>query len=467
MLKKLAKEILKIQITNCLFCNKLRRCKITKSLTQICIGKVHYIQRLHKHIRSCPNSNVITQVLKLLTNNVTSVDKLYVKYLILNKGSHTRILIVKSNVFHIPYIQLFIKFLRQIKKIESLNIQSLIDTRFQLSKIFLNSKKLSIITTLSSLGLDELSYLIITPRIEDVYISGNSIYVVLDNSKKCVIKSCSDSIIQNLLKLSCFYGNVITFEKPYTRFSIKIGDKCLRISIDKWPIVPEQEIHIRVHKKPFTIIDLIKLKMLSVEETSNIITTVLTGRSLLVLGEPGSGKTTLVNAIDMTIPRSRKRVYIDEVDESINLPYTLQIKYRSIYGRLNEVLRVLYRGGGVLIIGELREIEHYQAFLQALYSGLQVLTTSHALSINDFIDKVRYLGVDLKLKDITIVQLQKVSNLRKVLKIENLFKPDSKYYEIQCCVSTFLTKLIEKSTKMSYVTFYNLFNKFLENLGID
>lgn len=227
--------------------------------------------------------------------------------------------------------------------------------------MFINDHALRSLIILASLGLGDLAPIILDQNVEDIFITQDSIYVNHSERGMCKVMNANPQLVAGqFLKIANISGIRVSVDNPSGKFSIAISGKKLRISVDRWPLVEGLSVHVRLHKKPFTINDLINIGSISIKEASRLIAALRDGFSMLIMGPPSSGKTTLLNALDMALPLNLRRIYIDETDESLELP-TPSVKVKSIIGKTEEVLKSLHRGYGVLIIGELRERDHFEA----------------------------------------------------------------------------------------------------------
>jgi len=296
---------------------------------------------------------------------------------------------------------LFCALLSRIMPRGLVTLEKIISTRYLIARTCVEDSYEAAICVLESIGLKIMARLLRSEDIEDVYITGRGIYIVkrgliiepLEISKKELTRC-----IKKFLELTFLAGHDLNFDNPSALYSINVGDVVrLRVSVDVWPCTEDVIIHVRIHRRPLTLSELAKLDLASKSILMKIVKIVKEGSNLVIVGPPGSGKTTLLNAILLELVKdnpSIRIVCVDEADE-IWLPNNiLFLKYRSIYGRVREIEKVLHRGGGVLVIGELREKDHYEAFKLGLRSGLQVLATVHGKSVNDVLSKFRMYDVD-------------------------------------------------------------------------
>ncbi|WP_054854645.1 type II/IV secretion system ATPase subunit [Vulcanisaeta sp. JCM 16161] len=302
-------------------------------------------------------------------------------------------------------------------------------------------------------------------EVEDIFITQDSIYINHSRYGVCrVINIDAQAIARQFLKIANISGVRVSVDNPSGKFSITISNKKLRVSVDRWPLVEGLSVHVRLHKKPFTINELINLGSISVEEAGKLIMALRDGLNILIMGPPSSGKTTLLNALDMALPLNLRRIYIDEADESLELP-TPSVKVKSIIGKTEEVLKSLHRGYGVLIIGELRERDHFEALVHGINAGLQVLGTTHADGVESLMNRLRTFSLNelIDLGRFVLVTMERVDSKRRVKSITypKGFNPGRR--EISAVINVLMS--LGNTVNNDYVEYSIQLNKLLNSVG--
>ncbi len=278
-------------------------------------------------------------------------------------------------------------------------LDKIIKIRYSILNLCLNNTEDILTVLLHSLGIGLLSKYLLDSSVEDIYITESGIYIIYRGFKICRVKvppSELNRLLDNFMYLANISGNSLSFDEPSTIFSLNIENIIrMRVSIDVWPCVSEKVVHLRIHRRPLTVYELARYGMFNLSMIRTVINYLRNRYNLLIIGPPCSGKTTLLNALLLEFVKHRKNikiVCIDEADELWIPDDVLVIKYRSIYGRVREIEKVLHRGGGMLVIGELREKDHYDAYGIAINSGLQVLSTVHGYDVDDVVSKFKHYG---------------------------------------------------------------------------
>ncbi|ADN51232.1 ATPase, T2SS/T4P/T4SS family [Vulcanisaeta distributa] len=363
------------------------------------------------------------------------------------------------------YLDYLIELVSRVVPNNEYSLSSLLLSREKFLSLFIKDPMLRSSLVLASLGLGDLAPVILDQEVEDIFITQDSIYINHSKHGICrVVNADAQAIAKQFLKIANISGVRVSVDNPSGKFSIMISNKRLRISVDRWPLVEGLSVHVRLHKKPFTINELINSGSISTEEAGKLIVALRNGFSILIMGPPSSGKTTLLNALDMALPLNLRRIYIDETDESLELP-TPSIKIKSIIGKTEEVLKSLHRGYGVLIIGELRDRDHFEALIHGVNAGLQVLGTTHADSSEALMNRLRAFSLSelIDLSKFVLVSMERVGSVRRVKSITypKSFNPGQQEVSAVVSVITRLNRVINDD----YVEYSIQLNKLLSNGG--
>ncbi|KUO80851.1 MAG: protein kinase [Vulcanisaeta sp. JCHS_4] len=152
----------------------------------------------------------------------------------------------------------------------------------------------------------------------------------------------------------------------------------------------------RFRKNPLTFTELVKFGNISAEIAGYFWTMLDNGRSFLVLGVTGAGKTSFLNAMATFIRPHMKIITVEEVPE-INLPHKnwVRLVTRQSYGseKINEITlfdlvkATLRMRPDYLIVGEIRGEEAYVLF-QAVNTGHSGISTMHAESFEAAVNRL-------------------------------------------------------------------------------
>ena len=264
-------------------------------------------------------------------------------------------------------------------------------------------EKLCVISNLAAMGMFKLAPFFLDDNIEEIYIDAPRKNIYLDHSEwgRCETRiSLDESEIRCLATyVKAESGLPLDYSSPTIKTDLNTKLFKLRITIDAHPLIDTDYALIirKFRKTPLTIIDLLRNGTLTVDALAYLLIALFHKRNILVIGEPSSGKTTLINALDMVTPSYWRRISVEEVVESLNLiDYGKHdVKYRidpfdrdqSSKRRFMETIKLLHRSPNYIFFGELLTPEHVSIFLQSLEAGLHGIQTTHATSPEALIRK--------------------------------------------------------------------------------
>lgn len=274
----------------------------------------------------------------------------------------------------------------------------LIDSlKLQMAKylqMFENYEELSEIAAFEYIGLGRLKPLLDDTLIDEIFQDryGSPVYVYHRKYGVCDTYIFLDSREVEALRVFCelFGGPSVSISSPSLKSELRSPRGILRVNIDYPPIsVHGPSIHIRKHgNNPFTISTLVKMNTIGVDEAAFLLTVLYFGRNVTIIGPSGSGKTTMLNALDLALPPVRRRVYVEDAVESLDLHHLgyhqLKLKVEPIEAETKiaskhlEVLKSLHRSPDLLILGEVQSAEHSSALFQAIASGIRGIQTFHS-----------------------------------------------------------------------------------------
>lgn len=175
-------------------------------------------------------------------------------------------------------------------------------------------------------------------------------------------------------------------ELSFGRFKIRVGMDFEPVAIDG------PSLHLRkIAGEAFTLAKLLDEGAITIEAASLILAAAYCRINITILGPSGTGKTTLLNAIDLALDPRLRRIYIEDSVESLDLTaygyrqvklrvQPIEAGYDSERNKMNEVLKTLHRSPDILILGEIQDSLQCSAFFQALESGIVGLQTFHSSS---------------------------------------------------------------------------------------
>ncbi|MHA1230401.1 MAG: ATPase, T2SS/T4P/T4SS family [Candidatus Helarchaeota archaeon] len=309
----------------------------------------------------------------------------------------------------------------------------------------LDIDELILLVVFKSMSFPLLFSLLIDDQIEEIFIDRLGTPIYLDHR---IYGRCKTNIYLSNEELRKFITRVrIESNSPLDEVHPSIKTDIItdffqiRVTIISKPIATDNYIIIirKLRKKAFSILELIKNNTISIEAAAYLIFALFHKRNIVVIGAPGSGKTTLINALDVITPDHWRKIYIEDVIESIdqkNLSkHQVRISIKSFLGDFNQynskefqVRESLHRTPDMIYLGEMISKNAVQAFFFLLKVGLRCgLCTCHGEDpelmlrrwmIEDNISPNSIQDLDL------IVQISKTNDInginRRVIKISEV-----------------------------------------------
>jgi len=287
-----------------------------------------------------------------------------------------------------------------------------------------SKKKILYYIKRESLGFAKIDPLMRDPHIEDISCDGAGIPIFLYHRKYGSVRS--NIVFKNEEELSFFVvrlaqkcGKHISIAEPMLDATMPDGSR-IQMTLSTEVTSKGSTFTIRKFRAdPFTPPDLIELNTSSAEIMAYYWLAVENRVNMLIAGGTASGKTTILNAMSLFIPRDAKIVSIEETRE-INLPHPNWIPGISRTG-FGEVVQdkligeidmydlmkaALRQRPEYILVGEIRGKEAYVLF-QAMATGHATYSTVHADSAKALIHRLE--GKPIEIPRIMIQSLDVVS----------------------------------------------------------
>ncbi len=258
-------------------------------------------------------------------------------------------------------------------------------------------KELSELLAYEAIGLSRILALAKDQFISEFYVDSDTSPVYLDHSRA---GRCDTSLVLTERErmaiethMDTFRGYSLDYTTPSLKNDLEVAGARLRISLDLEPIsVNRFSLDVRrLNLSSLSLPQLVTMSALSAEAACFLVSWLELGGNVTIIGETGTGKTTLLNALDEQVNPKLRRVYIEDAVETKDLldrgyhqmkikvdPFERSEHYLRTKG--TEIVKVLHRSPDIVILSELQSEEHSRAFFHALSAGVRGLQTFHASS---------------------------------------------------------------------------------------
>jgi len=305
------------------------------------------------------------------------------------------------------------------------------------------------------IGYGRIDLLMRDPNIEDISCTGSGIPIFLYHRKYDSLQSNIQFEDENelsafVVRLSQICGKHISKSNPMLDATMPDGSR-IQMTLSTEVTTKGSTFTIRKFRSdPITPTDLIEYNSMSPELVAFLWMAVENGINALISGGTASGKTSVLNAISLFIPRESKIVSIEETRE-INLPHKNWIPGVARVGfgeRIKDRLigeidlfdlmkAALRQRPEYILVGEIRGREAYVLF-QAMATGHTTYSTFHADSAKSLIHRLEGKPIEIPramLQSLDIVLIQTNTqhedrNVRRCKKIIEIIDIDSLTDEI-------------------------------------
>ncbi len=256
--------------------------------------------------------------------------------------------------------------------------------------------------------------LVADQEIEEISVIGvnKPVYVYVKNKGWKQVNACftSEKAIADVAnKMARGLGRHITMQNPRLDAVLPDGSR-LHASL---PPVSGGEITIRkFRERPFSPRELCELQSTTPEAMAFLSLVMQSDNSVLIGGNTGSGKTTLMNALFGFVP-GNERILIAEETPEINIPHTHQLRLvanRDMEITMKDLMYdTLRMRPDRMIVGEVRNKTEFEALFDVLLAGQArgSYATLHSQGAREAVQRIKSFGInemDLESVDCIVIQ---------------------------------------------------------------
>ncbi len=286
-------------------------------------------------------------------------------------------------------------------------------------------------------GLGKIEPIMQDPLIEDISCDGYNLPVYILHKKFNTLPSNiyfeEEELEKFIEKLAQRSGRYVSYSKPILDATLPDGSR-VNATYSKEITTRGPTFTIRKFSfVPLSPLDLIKNQTANAYLLALLWIAVEFKRNILIIGETASGKTTLLNAISLFIPKTSKIVSIEDTRE-INLPFENWVPSVSRVGvginkigeiTLFDLLKAsLRQNPDYIIVGEVRG-EETNVLFQGMASGHCSFATFHANNVDAVISRLTTPPINLPpsliaLLDLVILTTHYPNKGRKIKEINEI-----------------------------------------------
>jgi len=385
--------------------------------------------------------------------------------------------------------------LEELISLYRMNAKRYLASKYKLSENEIES--ISFVSALHKLKIEKIFPLLIDDQIEEIFLDSPKEKIYINHQKFGRCRTDIKLDIKDIERLKTFLrlysGRRLDFSNPSIKIVIKNKYFYCRFAIDVGPVqLYNFALDIRkLNKNIYTIQDLLKNGTLNPTISAFLYFLILRRVNITVTGETDTGKTTLINALDLLTPKEFRKIYVENIIESLNQSQYQrhQLKYQvdsleeqatHQTSKQKQIKNLLHRTPDIIYLGEILTKEEAEALFHCLAAGLKGFQTIHSNNIDSFLNRIIHhfkihisclsdLGLLILMKKnrqgriiASIVEMK--NNIVETNKIYNtLFKFDPHLKNWSAFKSLYVSNLVEqirKSEDISQDKFQSLFELY-------
>ncbi|MCE7735761.1 MAG: type II/IV secretion system ATPase subunit [Candidatus Heimdallarchaeota archaeon] len=208
----------------------------------------------------------------------------------------------------------------------------------------------------------------------------------------------------------------------------------LRITIQIPPLsVNPTAVIRRLPISPISSEILVNQKQISNGKLNFLLEALNNQKNIIIAGEPGSGKTTLANALLLNSNKFWRLIILEDASEVIldKTEFPLMVKYSipsigkvSVVNRENEISKLLHRSPDYVFLGEIQDKIDTQTMFEAFTAGIKGIATTHSYSLEGLLlrwTKNYEIQVDMVSSiDVIVITKKRWSSGRILLEVDSV-----------------------------------------------
>ena len=257
--------------------------------------------------------------------------------------------------------------------------------------------RIALISSYHSLNMLKVLPYLLDDEVEEIFLDARGTEFFIDHRRwgRCITptKLTAGEIKTLETRVRAESGLRLDQSSPSIKTDLITRDFRTRFSIDVSPLAEGGfSLDIRkLRRREFTLPELIKNGTLPPAAAAYLFFLLSRRRNIIVIGEPGSGKTTLINSLDLMTPKSWRKITIEDTIESVDQTrygkhqtrfkvHPFESKTEYLRTKSSEIVKLLHRAPDWIYLGEIQTPEHTKAMFHAFSAGLRGLQTTHAAS---------------------------------------------------------------------------------------
>ncbi len=293
----------------------------------------------------------------------------------------------------------------------------------------------------NTVGLMEIYVLLLDPEVSEIMASNLGLPLVITHRVhgRCKTNILFTEELWKSLKSRAEFdtGETLSPISPALKagFETEIGS--IRVSMQMPPLAVDGPAF-SIRRLPVVTISmerLIRDEQVTKGQAEYLLEKVTSRANIVIAGEPGSGKTTLANALLMETDPTWRLIIIEDAKEvrfdNERFPLLTRFSMPSVGSdkryaqRANEIARLLHRSPDYVFLGEIQNKEDTVAAMEAFAAGIRGMATTHGHNLDGLLARWELshgMSHDLlQVIDIVVITKRRIVDGRSELRVEGIY----------------------------------------------
>lgn len=278
---------------------------------------------------------------------------------------------------------------------QTLNLLSVLASSYDMVD-YLEKEKVQAISW-AAIGLEEIHQLFLDNAITEAFCSelGAPIVITHRTYGRCLTNILFSKEFWESFKIRAEFdtGSSLSSLTPALKFSLETPLGNMRVSLQIPPLTPQSpSFNIRrLPSQPITLDNLVDQQQIDTRLAIKLEEAILKRQCIIIAGEPGSGKTTLANALLLKSDPQWRLIIMEDAREiavnTKNFPMATRFFMPSVGDnerfsrRADEIARLLHRSPDYVFLGELQNADDTKVAFEGFAAGIRGMATTHARDI--------------------------------------------------------------------------------------
>ena len=320
------------------------------------------------------------------------IDKRFEYYNVVSEFEHKTSSVIRLQKYYLEYR------LKNSSALISFGAKIALLTKIAIFEEIATSESEAAYLAWSAVGLGEIFLLLKDLNITDVSASHLDGPLIITHwiRGRCITNLNFSKRFWKALKIQSELNSnkILTFLNPSLKTGLMTELGNIRIVLQIPPLAVNSPVMTirRLPQVPISIESLIQTRQISSTYATLLLEAINERKNIIIVGEPGSGKTTLANALLMQTNPNWRTFILEDAKEltfphelfpnliRYNIPSIGEAGYKE--KRINEITKILHRSPDYVFFGEIQNANDTRAIFEGFSAGIRGISTIHAGSFD-------------------------------------------------------------------------------------